>query len=76
MLHNIDENGTIQWHCTRVASCSYHNCQDWDQGIHCIHHGVTQRNQPSGKTHVICKSFHSMGGICTIMWAKANAHFP
>jgi len=23
-----------------------------------------------------CKSFHSMGGICPMMWARANASFP
>jgi hypothetical protein len=50
MLHTIDDNGNIAWHC-HTPTCSYHNCQGWDREIQCVHHGETQRAQNAGKTH-------------------------
>lgn len=46
MLHNIEKDGTISWHCI-TSTCSYHNCAQWDREIACSIHlpGIT------GKTH-------------------------
>lgn len=49
MLHAIDTTGMIAWHCHNPA-CTYHNCQGWDRGVHCAHHGEAQRTQENGQT--------------------------
>lgn len=49
MLHDIDDNGTIKWHCPN-PECAYHNCGNWDQGVTCEVHKQTQRQQADGLT--------------------------
>lgn len=48
MLHAIDAQGNIQWHCISMPQCSYHNCEVWDKEIRaCSHHAT----RVSGQTH-------------------------
>ena len=47
MLHTIDEQGNIFWHC-RKATCSYHNCAEWDAEVTCEAHPT---KNVQGQTH-------------------------
>jgi hypothetical protein len=48
MLHTIDDQGNISWHCISMPQCSYHNCTAWDRGVDCSHHTTAG---VSGQTH-------------------------
>lgn len=52
MLHTIDAQGNIQWHCHSMPECSFHNCQAWDREDTCNFH-LNQHNEPAGQTHTI-----------------------
>lgn len=49
MLHDIDDQGNISYHCAN-PECRLHNCQGWDNGVFCEAHGEAQRAQPAGET--------------------------
>lgn len=49
MLHAIDNQGNVSWHC-HTPTCRYHNCQAWDRHLQCAHHAEGQRNQPAGES--------------------------
>lgn len=48
MLHTIDDQGNISWHCISMPQCPYHNCSAWDRGVNCSHHTTAG---VSGQTH-------------------------
>ena len=51
MLHNIDEQGNLEYHCHR-PDCEYHHCAGLAGQIECAHHGTQHKSATPLQTHI------------------------